>query len=238
MLDDIAVEPMGPDLLAWRCLHGGAMTAEGLDRPPADPPLDWTALRARNVPLLEALTSAYGACAVLAREGPRVVGTLRFYPRAVWDAAGSTGFCLQQEFPCGPPADLARTPLPAPAELPDRTLAIHCLAVGRPGAADDPYRRRGLGTRMVDALVAWARPRGWRAIEADTYLDLPTLYAISGSAGRAFWEGVGFRAVRTGVQPELQGDGDFPRMLRAEAEARGIDPARVAEKFTMRRELP
>ena len=109
MPDDIAIEMMPPDLILWRCLHGGPLTRENLERCEPRPEMDWPALRARNVPLLRKLTEAYGACAVVAREGDRIVGTLRFYPKAVWTMAGSDGFCLQQPFPCGPPQDFADT---------------------------------------------------------------------------------------------------------------------------------
>lgn len=32
-----------------------------------------------------------------------------------------------------------------------------------------PYQRKGLGTRMPRALMAWARQSGWEAIEARSF---------------------------------------------------------------------
>ena len=151
--------------------------------------------------------------------------------------AGSLGFCLQQPFPSGPPEAFAGSVLRPLEELEDRTLAVHCLAVGQPGDADDPRRRKGLGTRMVRALVQWARARGWRAIEATTFVDLDVLYAVSGAAGRSFWEKLGFQVAGTGVEPELEKESDILQAMRKEARARGIPPERLADKYTMRLEL-
>ena len=82
MGDEVVVEMMPADFILWRCLHGGPLTRDNLERCEPNPQVDWAGVRSRNVPLLRALTEAYGACAVVAREGDRIVGTLRFYPRA------------------------------------------------------------------------------------------------------------------------------------------------------------
>jgi hypothetical protein len=237
MHGDIAIEMMPPDFLLWRCLHGGPLDRKDLEAPGPDPSIDWAALRARNVRLLESLTEVYGACAVTAREGDRIVGALRFYPKEVWRMAGSTGFCLQQSFPSGPGQDFGKSIFRPLEDLEDRTLSIHCITSGRPGVPDDPHRRRGLGSRMVRALIDWARPRGWRVIEATAFTDLDILYAVSGSAGRAFWEKLGFRVVSTDVEPELQKESEFVDAMRREAAVRGIPADRLADKFTMRLDL-
>ncbi len=237
MRDDIAIEMMHADFILWRCLHGGPLTRDNLERYEANPDVDWPAMRARNLPLLSALTEAYGACAVTAREGDSVIGTLRFYPKAVITLAGSQGFCLQQPFPGGPAQDFKDTVFRPPEELEDRTLTVHCLAAGQPGARDDTHRRKGLGTRMVRTLIDWARPRGWRAIETATYADLDILYTISGSAGRTFWERLGFHIARTDIEPELLKEGEIIQAIRQEAAARGISPEQVADKYTMRLDL-
>jgi ribosomal protein S18 acetylase RimI-like enzyme len=114
---------------------------------------------------------------------------------------------------------------------------VHCLAVGSPGRCDHPYQRRGVGSGMVRALIDWARARGWAAIEAGAYEDLPLIYAVTGAAGRSFWEKLGFRVVATSVEPALLGEGDFAAALRREAQAHGLDPDRIGNRYTMRREL-
>ena len=234
---ELVIEMLGADFVPWRCLHGGPLTRESIERPEPNPQVDWRAARARNVPILRAIAETYGACAVAVREGDAIVGMLRFYPAAVRAMAGSMGFCLQQPFPYGPPEDFGAVRLPPPEDLEDRTLSVHCMAVGRPGAGDDPLRRKGLGTRMAEALIEWARPRDWRAIEASAYTDLDTLYAISGAAGRTFWEKLGFRVAATGVEPELQKESDILAAMRREAETKGIPFDRLADKFTMRLEI-
>jgi GNAT superfamily N-acetyltransferase len=60
------------------------------------------------------------------------------------------------------------------ADYPYRRVHVEAL-----GTADG-YQRRGLATQLVEAVEAWARERGVRAISAETYLDSP--------ASIPFWE--------------------------------------------------
>jgi GNAT superfamily N-acetyltransferase len=53
------------------------------------------------------------------------------------------------------------------ADYPYRRVHVEAL-----GTADG-YQRRGLATQLVEAVEAWARERGVRAISAETYLDSP-----------------------------------------------------------------
>ena len=34
MIDDVVIEPMGPDFIVWRCLHGGPLTKESIEHCP------------------------------------------------------------------------------------------------------------------------------------------------------------------------------------------------------------
>ena len=164
MLEHITIEPMTEDFLLWRCLHGGPLSRTTVDRPPAAHDLPWERYRARNVPLLARLTRTYGACAITARAGDEVVGQLRFYPKAVCAMQAAGGLCLQQDYPSGPADDFAAAEFPAsPA---DKTLLVHCLMTGSPQREDNPYQRRGLGTRMVHALIDWGAQHGWEYVEA------------------------------------------------------------------------
>jgi hypothetical protein len=90
---------------------------------------------------------------------------------------------------------------------------------------------------MVRALISWAAERGWEALEAAAYEDLDILYEVTGQAGRSFWEKLGFRAVETGIEPGLQGEGEFFTTLREQAIAKGLDPERAATRYTMRMNL-
>src|SRR6266540_6011441 len=60
------------------------------------------------------------------------------------------------------------------ADHPHRRVHLEALGTA------DAFQRRGLATRLVEAVEAWAREHGARAIGAETYLDSP--------ASIPFWE--------------------------------------------------
>ncbi len=91
---------------------------------------------------------------------------------------------------------------------------------------------------MVRTLIGWAIVKGWKAIEATAYEGLPIIYAISGQAGRAFWDKLGFRLVRTEREPALEEENDFVRKMREEARRLRLDPASTTNKYIMRLDLP
>ena len=102
MIEKLEIEMMSGDFILWRCLHSGPLTKDTVDRPAPHPHVPWDRLRSRNVPLLARLIDVYGSCAVIARDGDRIVGQLRFYPKALCRmAAEGPGLCLQQLFPPG-----------------------------------------------------------------------------------------------------------------------------------------
>jgi len=123
MIDDVVVEPMTEQFVLWRCLHSGPLSRDTIDQWPADNPLPWDRYSKRNFPILLKLTRTYGACAIIARDGDRIVGQLRFYPKVVWDMERAGELCLQQDFPSGPADDFAATELPSLAQIEDKTLA-------------------------------------------------------------------------------------------------------------------
>ena len=57
---------------------------------------------------------------------------------------------------------------------------VHVEALG----TADAYQRQGLATHLVQAVEAWARERGARAISTETYLDSPVSIRF-GSSGWA-----------------------------------------------------
>jgi hypothetical protein len=232
MPDELVVEPMRGDFLLWRCLHGGPISRRTIDSPPLNPEVDWPFVRARNIPLLEKLTRTYGSCAILARDGDDVVGTLRFYPKSLLSFGEGAGFCLQQRSPAGPKDDLAAGVFPPLEALADKTLYVHCLMIAAPSGDPNRYRRKGLATRLGLELIRWAKDRGWSAIEASAYEDLPMLYAISGAAGRRYWKRLGFRLVLKDTEPSISGE--FLERLRQDAVAAGLRPESVANRYRMR----
>lgn len=238
MSEPVVVEMMTRAALLWRCLHGGPFTAASIEEPGADGTAPCAAFRARNLRLLESLTDTYGACAVAARMGETFVGHLRFYPKAVREmAAPGRGLCLQQDFPYGPADDLGSRAFPRLDEVGDRTLLVHCMMLAAEGPEGWSLRRQGIGSRMARALIAWATERGWRGIEATAYEPLPSIYATSGQAGRAFWEALGLRHVRTEREPALEEESDFVRALREEAAQSGMDATLIPNRYVMRLDI-
>jgi hypothetical protein len=237
MLDQLVIEPMNKDLLLWRCLHNGPISSGNIESPASNPAVDWSRIRRRNLPLLTKLTDTYGACAIVARDGDQVIATLRFYPKALCRVSdeGGVGFCLQQYPPAGPTDDRAADDFPPPDSIEDKTLFVHCLFVAAPPDEPERYRRKGLMSEMVLELIHWAVAHQWDAIEAIAYEDLPCLYAISGVAGRRFWEKLGFRVVAQDVEPYLTGE--YLELSRKDAIAVGIPVECAANRYHMRREI-
>ena len=237
MASGVAVEMMTGDFLLWRCLHGGPLSRDALDRWAPDAEMPWARYRARNLPLIAKLTDVYGACAVLARHGGDIVGQLRFYPKAVWEMEGAGFLCLQQDYPSGPSDDFSSLVFPLQEKLDDQTLKIHCLMTGSPSEKVNPYQRRGIGARMVRKLIEWSREKGWKRIEAESFEDLPLIYQVTGSAGRLFWEKLGFCAADRFPHPFLREYGDFVKELEAQALQAGIDIEKAKDSIIMRLDL-
>jgi hypothetical protein len=236
MPEELILEPMREDFLLWRCLHGGPLSGQNIDTPAPNSEVNWPSVRARNIPLLAKLTRTYGACAILARDGNDVVGTLRFYPKVLCSSEDSgVGICLQQPSPAGPADDLAEGEFLPLAKLSDKTVFVHCLMVASPSRDPGRYRRKGLATRLAQGLIRWATEQGWSAIEANAYEELPILYAISGAAGRRFWEPLGFRLIRQDTEPAIRGG--LLEKLRRDAVSAGQNPQNTANRFRMRLDL-
>jgi len=231
---DVVIEPMTEQFVLWRCLHGGPLSISTIENVTPHPAMDWSATRARNIPLLRKLITAYGSCAILAYDGEQIIGQLRFYPKELPQAGA---MCLQQAFPNGPADDLVEQPFPPLEALTDKTLLVHCLMTGSPSQKDNPYQRQGIGGQMVRELIRWARERGWQSIEAPTHEDLPLLYAVTGTAGRTFWEKLGFRVVRTEVESAFTNESDFTNTLRKQAVAKGLRPEAIKNRYIMRFDL-
>jgi RimJ/RimL family protein N-acetyltransferase len=232
------VEMMPASFPLWRCLHGGPLSRESIDRWAPDSQMLWTEYRERNLPFLQKLTEIYGACAVVARLEGQVVGHLRFYPKEIFFLNGTGNLCMQQEYPYGPARDLVKKAFPPLHQLMDRTLVVHCMMTGSPSQKENPYQRKGLASQMVRKLVDWASENGWQAIEATAYEDLPLIYEVTGQAGKSFWEKLGFCVAGTGIEPELTKEYDFTHLLREQATARGLPQERIKNKYTMHLDLP
>jgi hypothetical protein len=240
MVSDVVIEMMSSEFILWRCLHGGPLTKGTVDQPKPHPHVPWDRLRTRNVPLLAKLTEVYGSCAVIARDGDQIAGQLRFYPKAVCDmAAPGPALCMQETFPNGPADDFVENDFPTVDEIADKTLFVHCMMTGSPKQKDNPYQRKGLGSRMVRTLIDWAGPKGWNAIETHAYADLPCVYAVTGQAGRAFWKKLGFRVVESTIEPAFAENAHegFVGVLLKEAAEQAVDAETAKTRYTMRIDL-
>ena len=237
MIENVVVEPMTEEFILWRCLHGGPLSRDTIDQWSSAGKMPWERYRERNIPLLEKITRTYKACAIIARDGDEIVGQLRFYPKAICELEGAGSLCLQQDYPAGPADDFCDTDFPVPAHIEDKTLVVHCLMTGSPQQKENPYQRKGIGTRMVSVLIEWAKANGWEGIEADSFEDIPIIYEITGSAGHTFWEKLGFRLVDRHPHPELQNRSefaDFVTTLEEQAKGIGIPPERARDRLVMR----
>lgn len=234
MGENILIEPMTEKFILWRCLHYGPISRENINQWPSESDIDWERYRKRNIPLLLKLTRTYGACAVLASIDEKIVGQLRFYPKHICNPQGTGGLCLLQDFPNGPSDDLADSDFPPLEYIEDKTLFIHCFMTGSSLQKDNPYQRKGIGTRMVRFIIEWARSHGWERIEVDAFEDLPLIYEITGSAGITFWKKLGFQQVDRYPHPYLQEPSDFVEKLEAQARSMGISPEKAKDKIVMR----
>ena len=236
MIEDVVVEPMTEEFIVWRCLHGGPLSCKTIDLLPETSTMPWERYRDRNMPLLRKLIQTYGTCAIVARDGDHVVGQLRFYPKAI--CAMNDGYlCLQQDRPFGPADGLADSDFPEPVSIEDKTLSVHCMMTGTSQQAENPYQRKGIGTRMAGTLIQWARANGWEHIEADAFEDIPLIYEITGCAGYTFWEKLGFHIADRHPHPDLQGQDEFMLKLEEQAKAIGISPERATDRIIMRLDL-
>jgi GNAT superfamily N-acetyltransferase len=240
MIEDVIVEPMSEEFIVWRCLHDGALTHDTIDKWSSESPIPWACYCTRNTHLLVKLTRTYGCCAILARDGDQVVGHLRFYPKAVYEMEGAGGLCLQQDPPAGPVEEFADNDFPLLEQMEEKTLKVYCLVAGSPLQKENPYQRKGIGTRMVSALIEWAKANGWEAIESDAFEDLPIIYEITGSAGHTFWEKLGFRLVDRHLHPDLRDPSqyaEFIKTLEEQALSIGIPRERARDRLVMRLDL-
>jgi len=120
---------------------------------------------------------------------------------------------------------------------------VHCLMTGSPQQKENPYQRKGIGSRMVWALIDWAKANGWERIEVDSFEDLPIIYEITGSAGYTFWEKLGFRLVDRHPHPALQDQNErtefheFVKTLEKQAKSIGVPPERARDRLVMRLDL-
>ena len=197
-----------------------------------DPDFDLcSAGRAFPTEFMREMIDRHGTCALLAWQEQSVVGFARFYPMRISRLlgerrAGEIEPILDPTLACEPEED-------------EGTLWVHCVMTSRPytggseqpgltSGADDVFRtareagaRKGVGLKLAQALVSWARAEGWRRIIKIAPCDLDFFYGIWGGGGRRFWEKAGFNIAGSIYRPQQWSESDM-NTLRAQITEAGM----------------
>jgi GNAT superfamily N-acetyltransferase len=239
MNKEITIEPMTEDFILWRCLHSGPLSKQTMEQYPSKDGqiVNFKKIRGINIPLLKKLIKTYGSCAIIARQGNEIVGVLRFYPKAIISMEKAGFLCMQQDYPAGPAEDFINEQFPPFDQIEDKTLKVHCIMTARPYAGDDEMEifgmrclgkveagaRKGIGLKLVKALITWAKEQGWERIELTTFADLDIFYGTTGGAGKGFWEKAGFKVEKTRPMSRKDWPDEKARtLIEDQAKAAGI----------------
>ena len=165
------------------------MTADDLGRVPIGHQGDLDEVRHRIAEL--------GSSAILAFDGTQHVGQLQFrrYEPGLRSPRGINHPLYWGDFGDRAPA------------LPVRTLAVFCYHVGQlddTDARDARYQGRGLGARLLDELVAWARRENFAAVVAKAVSPERGVMTFMGAQSVAIYRSRGFAVEASWVDPELR----------------------------------
>jgi acetyltransferase (GNAT) family protein len=235
-LDSISISPMTEEFILWRCLHDGPLSKKNIDIS-TDTSQECFKYKSTSFPLLKKLIRTYGTCAMLAWDNNEVVGFVRFYPKVIESMPEAVNMCLLQDFPNGPSENLVHAEFPPLDKIRDKTLVVNCMMTGSPLLKQNPYQRKGLGSRLVRALIDWATGNGWKAIEATAYTDLPIVFEITGNAGRRWWERLGFQLVSIDEEPAMKDEDEFVKTAERQAIELNMDPNEVKNRYRLRLKL-
>ena len=139
-----------------------------------------------------------GSSAVLAFDGDQHVGQLQFRrygagtrsPNGVWDPRWWMDFDDH-----------------AP-ELPLRTLCVFCYHVGQlddKAERDERYQGRGIGARLLDCFLDWARAETFDAVIAKATPSHRPVMRFLGGLPAAAYQARGFETVSRWVDADLAG---------------------------------
>ena len=178
-----------------RCMHGGPV------------PLDSASLAIPEVlqdaveMFLRVMINRYGSCAVLVLDGDYIVGVLWFHPDIIKEKLGEGHTpCIQEEHNVEAIANLDLESLPSMEDLPDKSLRIECMMLVHEydkSKVKTDYTGRGIGRRMVETLIEWAKDNGWKRIMARAIPDIKPLLLWKGSYSVERYRALGFRVIAT-----------------------------------------
>jgi hypothetical protein len=250
----VEIRPMGEDHILPRCLHDGPIDAAAGQPAECDelelPSHPWTEETIRGLvaerpdfglcdagggfpaEFMREMIQRYGSCALLAWEGQKVVGFIRFYPMQIAR--------LVSEYRANRPEGILDCTLACAPEEDPGTLWVQCVMTSRPytgwagpalpsgkphwwpATASEAGARKGAGLSLARAVVPWAREHGWKRVVKVAHCDLDFFYGQWGGGGKSFWEKAGFRAIGTIYRPEEWSDSDDMTVLRSQAADKGM----------------
>ena len=157
----------------------------------------------------------FGCCGFVAWCEGKIVGYNNFFPREIASDIRFYGWGTEKDVVL-------------------KTLVHNCISILR----NDSFRRKGIGTNLLLNSLRWAKSEGWKRMEV--HLVLPNIakgFANEQKSGQAFWEKLGFRAVKTDLDPAFEKEGPLVQKAKEQAQAQGLDPDVVKNRYTMRMEL-
>ena len=188
----------------------------------------------------------YETCAILAWEGARIVGIIRFFPLSIAHIIANAPRREPSVMAAGSSTLFEPDPktLWVQCVMTSRAYASAKKIAGGTGAASRTMKeaggRRGRGLKLVLSLVSWARERGWKRIVKHTNADLDCWYGISGNAGKALWQKAGFKVIGTSYDepPKDKGSLNGWRVaVESQARAMGMSKTEAWTVFHMACEL-
>jgi len=202
----------------------------------------------------------YGTCAILAWQDGLVVGQLRFYPLSIahllaradakkqpasarslkrWepDAKALRVQCVMtcQPYVAASSCPALATVTPEPKDLPGCVTTLDGKKRFR--TAEDAGARKGMGLKLVQGLISWARAHGWKRIVNVAHCDLDWHYGICGGGGKAFWEKAGFQVVGTFYDRAWEFDDNDRAIVQAQMAEKGMTEDDIWTWYRMAYEL-
>ena len=154
---------------------------------------------------LKTLSQNYGAYGYAAVDNDMVVGQVRFYPSALVDMwtterGAHLNACIQEDDQVRAMSLAKLDTMPQKVALSPRSLTLACfqvvndykaMAEGKP-TLQPSYLRKGIGTTLLQKVIAWARANDWEEIRALAIAHIPPLMAWSAHLSVERYRTLGF----------------------------------------------
>ena len=185
----------------------------------------------------------HGTCAMLAWEDGLVVGQLRFYPLSIAQLLAKAD-AEKQHFlvdfgvmnfdpdpkilwvlcvmTCQPYVTSASQPILPPTPPIEGGPAVSSES-GQPHyrTSEEAGARKGIGQKLIQGLIDWARENGWKRIVKQAHADLDCMYGEYGGGGEAFWAKAGFEVIGSHYD-EWPNEDDWKVTVESQAAAKGM----------------